>query len=137
MIMRLRESNLPGEIVWQFSMNLLTRPDHFSAPVALRKIVRRREVVLIFVRIGYGRVPSANPIQCGRDRDLYRLMTLVACRVGLRPCAGHEILHGPFESAGPLHIQRMTPGRSPLGVHRGPAIVSIPNYKLGLERIGS
>jgi hypothetical protein len=68
--MRLRESNLPGEIVWQFSMNLLTRPDHFSGPVALRKIVRRREVVLIFVGIGYGRVPSASPIQCARDEIL-------------------------------------------------------------------
>src|SRR5438445_8551755 len=48
-------------------------------------------------------------------------MTLVACEVGLRFRGGPEILHGPFESAGPLHIQRMTPGRSPLGVHRAPS----------------
>jgi len=72
MIMRIQEKDLPGEVIWQFPMNLLTRPDRFSAPVALRKIVRRREAVLISVRIGCGRVPSANPIQCGRDRDLYR-----------------------------------------------------------------
>jgi len=68
----LRESDSPGEVVWQFSINLLARLDHLSAPVALRKIVRRREAVLISVRIGCGRVPSANLIQCGRDRDLYR-----------------------------------------------------------------
>src|SRR5258708_26488031 len=48
-------------------------------------------------------------------------MTLVACEVGVRFRGGPEILHGPFESAGPLHIQRMTPGRSPLGVHRAPS----------------
>jgi len=124
MMMRLRERNLPGEVIWQFPINLPARLDHFGAPVALRKIVRRREVVLIFVRIGYGRVPSANPIQCGRDRDQYRLMPLVAYRVGLRPFADHEILHGPFESAGPLNeVRWVSIGR--------PAIVSIPNYKLG------
>jgi hypothetical protein len=39
MIIRLPECNLPGEVVWQFSMNLLRRLDHFSVPVALRKTV--------------------------------------------------------------------------------------------------
>ena len=78
--MRLREKKLPGEVVWQFSMNLLARLDHFSAPVALGKIARRREAVLISVRIGCGRVPSANPIQCDRDRDLYKQLQSLPAR---------------------------------------------------------
>ncbi len=80
MIMLLRERNLPGEVIWQFSLNLLTLLDNFSALVALRKIVGRREVVLISVRIGCGRVPSANPIECGRDRDLYRQLPWLPAR---------------------------------------------------------
>ena len=80
MIMRIQERILPGEVIWQFSMNLLTCLDHFNAPVALRKIVKRREAVLISVRIGCGRVPSANPIQCGRDRDLYRQLPWLPAR---------------------------------------------------------
>jgi hypothetical protein len=72
MIMRIQERILPGEVIWQFPTNLLSHLDHFDAPVAPAKIVRRREAVLISVRIGCGRVPSAISIQCGRDRDLYR-----------------------------------------------------------------
>jgi len=70
--MWLRERNLPGEVTWQFPKNSLTRLDHFSDPVALGKKVRRRKAVLISILIGRGRVPSANPIQCDRDQDLYR-----------------------------------------------------------------
>ena len=50
-----------GEEMWKFAKNLFTCLDHFSAPVALRELIRRREVDLISVRIGCGRVPSANP----------------------------------------------------------------------------
>jgi hypothetical protein len=45
MIMLLRERKLPGKVIWQFSMNLLSRLDVFNAAVALRKTVRRREAV--------------------------------------------------------------------------------------------
>ena len=70
--MRIQERILPGEVIWQFPTNLLSRLDHFDAPVAPAKIVRRREAVLISILIGRGRVPSVQPIQLDRDRDLYR-----------------------------------------------------------------
>ncbi len=69
--MRLRESNLPGEVVWQFFNEFTCAPGSFQCSSCVRKDSKRREVVLISVRIGCGRVPSANPIQCDRDRDLY------------------------------------------------------------------
>jgi len=80
MIMRLLDRNLPSEVIWQFPINLLTRLDHFDAPVAPGKIVRRREAVLISILIGRGRVPSANPIQCDRDQDLYRQLPWLPAR---------------------------------------------------------
>ncbi|SRR6266849_5808973 len=80
MIMRIQERILPGDVIWQFPTNLLTRLDVFNAAVALRKIVRRREAVLISVRIGCGRVPSAISTQCGRDRDLYRQLPWLPAR---------------------------------------------------------
>src|SRR3981189_1945895 len=70
MIMRVMDRILPGEVTWQFPMNLFARLDHFSAPVAPGKIVRRRDALLISLLIGRGRVPSAWPIPCDRDRDL-------------------------------------------------------------------
>jgi hypothetical protein len=39
MIIWLRQRNLLDKVICQFSMSLLTRLDHFSAPVTLRKIV--------------------------------------------------------------------------------------------------
>jgi hypothetical protein len=39
MIIWLRQRNLLDEVICRFSMNLLTRLDHFSAPVPLRKVV--------------------------------------------------------------------------------------------------
>ena len=95
--------DLPGEVIWQFPMNSLSRLDHFAAPVAPAKIVRRREAVLISIRIGRGRVPSAWPIKSDRDQDLYRQLPF-ACQVGLRFRADRGILHGPFESAGRLQF---------------------------------
>ena len=80
MIMRFLDRILPGEVTWQFPMNLFARLDHFSAPVAPGKIVRRRDAVLISILIGRGRVPSAWPIQCDRDRDLYRQLPCLPAR---------------------------------------------------------
>jgi len=80
MIMRFLERILPGEVIWQFPMNLFTRLDHFTAPVEPGKIARRREAVLISILIGRGRVPSAGPIQCDRDRDLYRQLPCLPAR---------------------------------------------------------
>jgi hypothetical protein len=34
MIMWLVDRNLPGQVIWQFPMNLLSSLDHFDAPVA-------------------------------------------------------------------------------------------------------
>jgi hypothetical protein len=70
-IVRLQERNLPVEVIWQVPIDLHTRLDHFGGSVAFGTIVSRREVVLISIRIGRGRVPSAGPIQFDRDRDLY------------------------------------------------------------------
>jgi len=72
MIIRLQKRILPREVIWQIPTNLLTRLGHFNAPVAPGKIVRPRDVVLISIRFGCGRVPSAVPVQHGRDPDLYR-----------------------------------------------------------------
>src|SRR4030081_1456451 len=80
MIMRIQERIFPGEVIWQFPTHLLSRLDHFDAPVAPAKIARRREAVLISVRIGRGRVPSAWPIQWDRDRDLYRQLPCLPAR---------------------------------------------------------
>jgi len=69
---RLQEGNLPVEVICQIPVNLLMRMGHFSAPAALVIIVRRSKIVLISIRIGSGRVPSAGPMQCDGEQDLYR-----------------------------------------------------------------
>src|ERR1700682_4846376 len=61
-------------------MNSLSRMDHFDTPVAPAQIVRRREAVLISIRIGRGRVPSAWPIKSDRDQDLYRQLPWLPAR---------------------------------------------------------
>ncbi len=98
--MRLWDRNLPGEVIWQFSNEFTYAPGSFQCSSCTQKDRKRRKVVVISVGVGCGRVPSANPIQCDRDRDLYRqLQSLPA--VGLRFSADREILHRPFESVGP------------------------------------
>src|SRR5260370_42679480 len=83
MIMRFLDRILPGEVTWQFPMNLFARLDHFIAPVAPGKIVRRRDAVLVSILIGRGRVPSACPIQCDRGRCLYRQLVYLPARSAL------------------------------------------------------
>ena len=97
--MRLWDRNLPGEVIWQFSNEFTYAPGLFQCSSCTQKDRKRRKVVVISVGVGCGRVPSANPIQCGRDQDLYRQLPF-ACQVGLRFRADRGILHGPFESAG-------------------------------------
>ena len=98
MIMLLRERKLPGKVIWQFSMNLLTRLDVFNAAVALRKIVRRREAVLISARVGSGRVPSAISIQSAE------IAIYIGNNLG---CLGRlEILCGPRDSPRAIRIRR-------------------------------
>jgi len=92
MIMRIQERILPGEVIWQFPTNLLSRLDHFDAPVAPAKIVRRREAVLISVRIGCGRVPPLS--QSSAAEIAIYIGNNLGCLVGLRFCADREILHG-------------------------------------------
>src|SRR6266481_5882338 len=83
-------------------------PGSFQCSSCAQKDSKRREVGLISGGVGCGRVPSANPIQCDRDRDLY----------------------GPFESAGPSRLsQRVTSRKKLVPCQFGaPSILPIPNY---------
>jgi len=57
-----RERDLPVEVIWQIPIDLQMSLDRFSGPAPFGKIVNRREVVMTSIRIGYGRVPSVEPI---------------------------------------------------------------------------
>ncbi len=80
MIMRLWDRNLPGEVIWQFSNEFTYAPGLFQCSSCTQKDRKRRKVVVISVGVGCGRVPSANPIQCDRDRDLYRQLPWLPAR---------------------------------------------------------
>jgi len=57
-----RERDLPVEAIWQIPIDLQMRLDRFSGPAPFGTIVSRREVLLTSIRIGYGRVPSVEPM---------------------------------------------------------------------------
>jgi hypothetical protein len=57
-----RERDLPVEVIWQIPIGLQMSLDRFSGPAAFGTIISRREVLLTSIRIGYGRVPSVEPI---------------------------------------------------------------------------
>ena len=61
-----RERDLPVEVIWQIPIDLQMSLDRFSGPAPFSTIVTRREVALTSIRIGYGRVPSVEPIPVRR-----------------------------------------------------------------------